>query len=170
MKIPVINKSHNNLPKYAHLPVIMKNDNGNRRKLSKRLDPEASVTYFIEQGYPTDALLIYLFDPTFSSPWTLGVMGVITGIGTLLLIVFLMRGYLPAFSGTLHVECDPNQFLILYRAFLRKPYPLPVVYTLGHFYLGEFDRAAMYAEEAMHKKGMYRFSMYCFMTSNGTPN
>lgn len=48
------------LPKYAHLPVIMKNDNGNRRKLSKRLDPEASVTYFIEQGYPTDALLIYL--------------------------------------------------------------------------------------------------------------
>ncbi len=48
------------LPHYAHLPVIMKNDNGNRRKLSKRLDPEASVTYFIEQGYPTDALLIYL--------------------------------------------------------------------------------------------------------------
>ncbi len=48
------------LPHYAHLPVIMKNDNGNRRKLSKRLDPEASVTYFIEQGYPTDSLLIYL--------------------------------------------------------------------------------------------------------------
>ena len=48
------------LPKYAHLPVIMKNDNGNRRKLSKRLDPEASVSYFIEQGYPTEALLIYL--------------------------------------------------------------------------------------------------------------
>ena len=38
----------------------MKNENGNRRKLSKRLDPEASVTYFIEQGYPTDSLLIYL--------------------------------------------------------------------------------------------------------------
>ena len=48
------------LPHYAHLPVIMKNDNGNRRKLSKRLDPEASVSYFIEQGYPTDSLLIYL--------------------------------------------------------------------------------------------------------------
>ena len=44
------------LPHYAHLPVIMKNDNGNRRKL----DPEASVSYFIEQGYPTDSLLIYL--------------------------------------------------------------------------------------------------------------
>ena len=48
------------LPHFAHLPVIMKNDGGNRRKLSKRLDPEASVSYFIEQGYPTDALLIYL--------------------------------------------------------------------------------------------------------------
>lgn len=48
------------LPHYAHLPVIMKNDNGNRRKLSKRLDPEASVSYFIEQGYPVDSLLIYL--------------------------------------------------------------------------------------------------------------
>lgn len=48
------------LPHYAHLPVIMKNDNGNRRKLSKRLDPEASVSYFIEQGYPVEALLIYL--------------------------------------------------------------------------------------------------------------
>ena len=48
------------LPHYAHLPVIMKNDNGNWRKLSKRLDPEASVSYFIEQGYPTDSLLIYL--------------------------------------------------------------------------------------------------------------
>ena len=48
------------LPRYAHLPVIMKNDNGNRRKLSKRLDPEASVSYFLNEGYPTKALLIYL--------------------------------------------------------------------------------------------------------------
>ena len=48
------------LPNYAHVPVIMKNDNGNRRKLSKRLDPEASVFYFVEKGYPTEALLIYL--------------------------------------------------------------------------------------------------------------
>ncbi len=48
------------LPHYAHLPVIMKNDNGKRRKLSKRHDPEASVDFFIQQGYPTDALLIYL--------------------------------------------------------------------------------------------------------------
>lgn len=48
------------LPHYAHLPVIMKNDNGKRRKLSKRYDPEASVDYFLKAGYPTDSLLIYL--------------------------------------------------------------------------------------------------------------
>lgn len=47
-------------PRYAHLPVIMKLDHGNKRKLSKRKDPEAAVSYFLEQGYPTEALLTYL--------------------------------------------------------------------------------------------------------------
>ena len=47
-------------PKYAHLPVIMKLDHGNKRKLSKRKDPEAAVSYFLELGYPPEALLIYL--------------------------------------------------------------------------------------------------------------
>ena len=47
-------------PKYAHLPVIMKLDNGNKRKLSKRKDPEASVSHFIEEGFPKEALLVYL--------------------------------------------------------------------------------------------------------------
>ncbi len=48
-------------PTYAHLPVIMKLDNGNRRKLSKRKDPEAAVSYFLEQGYPVDGFMEYLF-------------------------------------------------------------------------------------------------------------
>ena len=48
------------LPRYAHLPVIMKLDNGNKRKLSKRKDPEASVSHFIESGYPAEALKAYL--------------------------------------------------------------------------------------------------------------
>ena len=48
------------LPKYAHLPVIMKLDNGNKRKLSKRKDPEASVSHFIEGGYPAESLKAYL--------------------------------------------------------------------------------------------------------------
>ena len=48
-------------PKYAHLPVIMKLDEkGNKRKLSKRLDSEAAVSYFLEDGYPAEALIMYL--------------------------------------------------------------------------------------------------------------
>ena len=48
-------------PKYAHLPVIMKLDeNGHKRKLSKRLDSEAAVSFFIDDGYPTEALIMYL--------------------------------------------------------------------------------------------------------------
>ena len=47
-------------PKYAHLPVIMKLDNGNRRKLSKRKDKEASVDFFLQEGYEPYALLVYL--------------------------------------------------------------------------------------------------------------
>ena len=48
------------LPSYAHLPVIMKLDNGNRRKLSKRKDDEAAVSYFLKDGYPVEALIEYL--------------------------------------------------------------------------------------------------------------
>lgn len=48
------------LPNYAHLPVIMKLDNGNRRKLSKRKDDEAAVSYFLKDGYPVEALIEYL--------------------------------------------------------------------------------------------------------------
>ena len=48
-------------PKYAHLPVIMKiGENGNKRKLSKRLDNEAAVSYFLQDGYPSEALIMYL--------------------------------------------------------------------------------------------------------------
>lgn len=47
-------------PKYAHVPSIMKEENGGRRKLSKRKDPEAAVSYFVEEGYPADAVCEYL--------------------------------------------------------------------------------------------------------------
>ena len=49
-------------PNYCHVPVIMKLDenNGNKRKLSKRLDKEAAVSYFIEDGYPPKAVIMYL--------------------------------------------------------------------------------------------------------------
>lgn len=49
------------LPKYAHLPVVMKiGENGSRRKLSKRLDAEAAVSYFLDNGYPKNGLIEYL--------------------------------------------------------------------------------------------------------------
>jgi glutamyl-tRNA synthetase len=47
-------------PEYAHLPVISVMENGNKRKLSKRKDKEALVGFFLEAGYPIDALIIYL--------------------------------------------------------------------------------------------------------------
>nr|MCR5151126.1 glutamate--tRNA ligase [Clostridiales bacterium] len=50
------------VPKYAHTPQIMKNDEetGEKRKLSKRKDPEAAVSYFIKEGYPKEAVVEYL--------------------------------------------------------------------------------------------------------------
>lgn len=52
-----------NPPMYAHLPVIMVNDQetGNRRKLSKRKDKEAATSFFLEQGYPILGVKEYLY-------------------------------------------------------------------------------------------------------------
>jgi glutamyl-tRNA synthetase len=47
-------------PIYAHIAPINKMDGASRRKLSKRKDPEASVGFFEEQGYPREAVLDYL--------------------------------------------------------------------------------------------------------------
>ena len=49
-------------PKFAHISPIMKNDNGNKRKLSKRKDPEAAVSYYKEQGIPVNAVKEYLLN------------------------------------------------------------------------------------------------------------
>ena len=47
------------LPKYIHTPNIMKKDEetGKLRKISKRKDPEASMSYYSEHGYPTLAVI-----------------------------------------------------------------------------------------------------------------
>lgn len=47
-------------PKYAHISPIMKEDNGGKRKLSKRKDPEASVSFYTESGYPKESVIEYL--------------------------------------------------------------------------------------------------------------
>ena len=57
--------------KYAHNPVICKLDNGAKRKLSKRKDPEADMRFFLEVGYPTTAIKEYLLNLANSNfePW-----------------------------------------------------------------------------------------------------
>ena len=47
-------------PKYAHVSPIMKEDNGGKRKLSKRKDPEAAMHFYSKEGYPKDSVLEYL--------------------------------------------------------------------------------------------------------------
>jgi len=50
------------VPKYAHTPQVLKIDEetGDKRKLSKRKDPEAAVSYFVEEGFPRESVLEYL--------------------------------------------------------------------------------------------------------------
>ena len=50
------------LPKYAHLGLVMKIDEetGAKRKLSKRKDKEAAVSYYHEKGIPVEAVKLYL--------------------------------------------------------------------------------------------------------------
>lgn len=48
-------------PKFGHLGLVMKIDeNGARRKLSKRKDPEAAVSFYHEKGIPIEAVKLYL--------------------------------------------------------------------------------------------------------------
>lgn len=46
--------------KYAHTAPIMKEEEGKRRKISKRKDPEANVFEFKKQGFPIEAIKQYL--------------------------------------------------------------------------------------------------------------
>lgn len=48
------------VPKYAHVAPIMKEENGGKRKLSKRKDPEAAVTFYVEEGYPKESVNEYI--------------------------------------------------------------------------------------------------------------
>lgn len=44
-------------PNYIHTPLIIKKDGESIRKISKRKDPEASMSYYGELGYPTLAVI-----------------------------------------------------------------------------------------------------------------
>lgn len=47
-------------PEYVHTAAVTKKENGNIRKLSKRKDPEAKVSYYDDVGIPIDAVKLYL--------------------------------------------------------------------------------------------------------------
>jgi len=47
-------------PRYAHTAQLMKIEDGKKRKLSKRKDPELSLGYYRELGYHPEAVRIYL--------------------------------------------------------------------------------------------------------------
>lgn len=54
--------------KYCHNPLICKiPENGNKRKISKRYDPEADMRYYFENGYPIESVLEYLLNLISSS-------------------------------------------------------------------------------------------------------
>ena len=44
-------------PKYIHNSLLLKQEDGVRRKISKRKDPEALMTYYIEKGYPKESVI-----------------------------------------------------------------------------------------------------------------
>ncbi len=60
------------VPKYGHMTPINKQEGTTVRKLSKRKDPEADIMRYVELGYPTDALIGYLYrlaNPSFDEWW-----------------------------------------------------------------------------------------------------
>jgi len=49
-------------PYYAHVAPIAKIEGNSKRKLSKRKDPEAAVSYYYEKGYPSNGVIEYLLN------------------------------------------------------------------------------------------------------------
>lgn len=45
------------IPQYIHTPLILKQDGAIKRKISKRKDPEALMCYYMEKGYPIEAVI-----------------------------------------------------------------------------------------------------------------
>lgn len=49
-------------PKYAHYAPIMKEEDGKKRKISKRKDPEAAIEYYSKEGIPSQSISEYLLN------------------------------------------------------------------------------------------------------------
>lgn len=48
------------VPKFVHVAPIMKTEGEGKRKLSKRKDPEAAVSYYSQEGYPAESVNEYM--------------------------------------------------------------------------------------------------------------
>ncbi|MCQ2771366.1 MAG: glutamate--tRNA ligase [Clostridia bacterium] len=48
------------MPKYVHIGPLMKMDGTSKRKLSKRKDPELALSYYKQEGYPTECVVDYI--------------------------------------------------------------------------------------------------------------
>ncbi len=46
--------------RYAHIAPLLKEENGNKRKLSKRKDPELAVTFYRGEGFPAESVNEYM--------------------------------------------------------------------------------------------------------------
>ncbi|MEU7481102.1 glutamate--tRNA ligase family protein [Lentzea sp. NPDC042327] len=101
---------------YAHIAPLMKQQGGSRRKLSKRKDPEASVEYFIEAGFPAQAVQYYLrglvnarlaelpLAEALESPLTLAECGVAGPLVDLVKLDDICADYVATLSGEEIVE------------------------------------------------------------------
>ncbi|MCL2740543.1 MAG: glutamate--tRNA ligase [Oscillospiraceae bacterium] len=47
-------------PEYAHTATVDKRDGASKRKISKRKDPEAKLTYYLEAGFPIPSITEYV--------------------------------------------------------------------------------------------------------------
>lgn len=96
---------------YAHIAPLMKQQGGSRRKLSKRKDPEASVDFYIEAGFPAPAVQYYLrglangrlaelpLDEALATPLSLGDCGVAGPLVDLVKLEDIAADYVAALSG-----------------------------------------------------------------------
>ena len=62
LHIQLFNASGFKAPKYAHTAPLLKQDGDSKRKLSKRKDPEAAVSYYTEEGFPKESVKEYLMN------------------------------------------------------------------------------------------------------------
>lgn len=62
------------MPKYCHTAQVLKLDGGSKRKISKRKDPEAALTFYHAEGYPVSVVREYLLTLLNSNfeEWRLG--------------------------------------------------------------------------------------------------